>query len=232
MGTSDETNIRDRIEANECAAFLGVYSTLPSSALVTRFEQLKQQFEVQCLDREALENMLLSSPAGLDLAARFMPESFSAWHHENPRPANLFSDIQGLQCENCGKELLTATDKSGIVVTWRERRDGLPQLLYDVYWSCKGDCDVALKPSFDRPNAIDGWEDIPDMTIPQVYMKWVMSTINRLQSPDIELTDEAFEKMKTLLIELFPYVARELSSGERGWLTELQGIPMWMGGMG
>lgn len=232
VGVSDEDNIRDRVESNGCNAFLGVYSTLPSSGLVSRFESLREQMEVQWLDHESLESMLLSSLTSHDIAARFIPESFANWQKENPQPSNIFSYLEGLQCENCGKELLTSEERSGIVVIWRERKESRPTLIYDVYWSCKGNCDIALKPGYDRPSAIDGWEDIPDITIPQVYMKWIMSTINQLHDDDYIYSDQALEKIKTLLLEIFPYVARGLSSRERRLLTELQRIPIWMGGMG
>jgi hypothetical protein len=232
VGVADEDNIRDRVDANSCNAFLGFYSTLPSAGLVTRYEGLRAQIEVQCLDRESIERILLTSAFGLGIAARFFPVSFAAWQQENPQPARLFSDLGGLRCENCGKELLTASEKSGIVVIWRLSREGEPRLVYDVYWSCKDTCDQVLRKRYMRPGSSDGWEDIPDITIPQVYMKWVIATINQLHDKNVVYSDEALEKVKTLLVEIFPYVARQLSMRERQVLSGLQEIPAWMGGMG
>lgn len=232
VGVDDEDNIRDRVEANSCDAFLGFYSTLPSSALVTRFETLRGQMEIQWLDHESIERLLLTSAPGLDIAARFFPVSFAAWQKENPQPARLFSDLGGIRCEYCGKELLSASEKSGIVVIWRLSREGEPRLVYDVYWSCKDTCDQVLRKKHIRPGSSDGWEDIPDITIPQVYMKWVIATINQLHDKNVVYSDKALEKVKTLLVEIFPYVARQLSMRERQVLSGLQEIPAWMGGMG
>jgi hypothetical protein len=55
------------------------YSTLPSSGLGSILEALKQQYEVTTYDPEHIERLLLDSPRGRGLAARFMPTSFNAW---------------------------------------------------------------------------------------------------------------------------------------------------------
>lgn len=232
VGTSDETNIRDRVESNNCDAFLGFYSTLPSSSLITRFESLADQIEVQWMDCEKIESILLSTAKGHDIAARFFPISFELWKKENPSPVDLFSDSDGLQCEHCGKELLTNEHISGIIVSWMDQEDGLPKRTYDIYWSCKGTCDLALKPKYDIPGSIDKWEDIPEVVIPQIYMKWIMSIINKLHDPEKGFSDKALEKLKTFLLELFPYVSRDLTSEEREKIIKLSGIPMGFGGLG
>ena len=47
VGVSDESGISDRVNQHKCAGFLGVYSTLPSTALEERLQQ--QPFESQLL---------------------------------------------------------------------------------------------------------------------------------------------------------------------------------------
>jgi hypothetical protein len=75
----DEGNIRDRLETHSCNGFMPFYSTLPSSGLGPILEALKQQYEVTIYDPEHIERLLLNSPGGRVLAARFMPTSFKAW---------------------------------------------------------------------------------------------------------------------------------------------------------
>jgi hypothetical protein len=77
--SGDEVNIRDRLETHSCNGFMPFYSTLPSSGLGSILEGIKQQCEVKIYDPEHIERLLLDSPSGRILAARFMPTSFSAW---------------------------------------------------------------------------------------------------------------------------------------------------------
>jgi hypothetical protein len=75
----DEGNIRDRLETHSCNGFMPFYSTLPSSGLGSILEALKPQYEITIYDPEHIERLLLDSPRGRGLAARFMPTSFNAW---------------------------------------------------------------------------------------------------------------------------------------------------------
>lgn len=79
VAPGDEGNIRDRLETHSCNGFMPFYSTLPSSGLGSILEALKQKYEVTTYDPEHIERLLLASPRGRGLAARFMPASFNAW---------------------------------------------------------------------------------------------------------------------------------------------------------
>lgn len=220
VGTTAETNIRDRVEAHSCDGFIGVYSTLPSSALIDTFEGLKNFIEIAHYDSAKIEEAILSSPQGLFLAERYFPESVVNWKRENPVPANVLEGLSGLQCEFCGKELLSDKPISGLVVLWRELHgedEIISEEIYDMYWSCKGKCDVSLQPRYDRPDAISSWEDLPDICSPTIYLRWVIGLINQLQK-GVVCSSEFVEKYKTLLIETFPYVSRELTTKEKDYL--------------
>jgi len=232
VGTSDETNIRDRVESHSCDGFMGVYSTLPSSALLQTFEGLKGHVEVIHYDSAKIEQALLSSPSGLFLAERYFPESIAKWKRENPPRARVLEGLTGLQCEYCGKDLLSEEEKSGIVVIWRISRGDdqvTSEEVYDIYWACKGNCDRSLHPRYDRNDAISGWEDIPDICIPSVYLKWVMSLVNQLYQ-GTHFSPQALEKYKTILLETFPYVSRDLTTRERRHIDILMRLPNGVGG--
>jgi hypothetical protein len=70
---------------------MSFYSTLPSSGLGSSLEALKGSHEVIVYDSESIERILLDSPQGRSLAARFMPESFTKWirssQHAEAQPA-------------------------------------------------------------------------------------------------------------------------------------------------
>lgn len=232
VGNSDEINIRDRVESHSCDGFIGVYSTLPSSTLLATFEGLKRNIEVIHYDSAKIEETLLSSANGLFLAERYFPESIAEWQRENPVPAEVLDGLNGLQCKSCGKELLNADQKSGIVVLWSEFHEDdqiKTEEVYEIYWVCKGKCDFSLHPRYDRPNAISGWEDIPDICVPTIYLKWVISLVNQLYQ-GVEFSPNAIENYKTLLIETFPHVSRELTTNEKELLSWLMRLPSVAGG--
>lgn len=77
---------------------------------------------------------------------------------------------------------------------------------------------------------IDGWEDIPDLLIPTIYLRWTMSTINELRDGKT-YTNQAFEKIKDLLVNLFPLVCRHLSDADTERVKALQRIPSFLGGL-
>ncbi|RKE37217.1 restriction endonuclease [Paraburkholderia sp. BL23I1N1] len=231
---SVENDIRDRIETHDCAGFVGFYSTVPSSGLATKLRALEKTYPTIVFDREKIEAALLASREGLLLARRFMPVSSSLWEKDHPKAAKIFSDEPSLQCKACGKELL-GEHPAGIVVGWRTYSESYdpsfkPKHEY-VYWCCKGRCDDRLEAQYRKPGLIDGWEDIPDLVIPIVYIRWVMSTLNELQGSE-QYSKEAFEATKELLLNLFPMVAREPSAQNHERIQSLSAIPSFLGGWG
>ena len=230
---TDESNIRDRVEANGCCGFIGFYSTLPSSGLARNIEGLSNKIETQVFDKERIENHLLRSANGVLLAKRYFPDSVKKWQIENTEPAKIFSDDPELACEYCGKDLLKPSP-SGIIVFWKRVREDYekePQWHEEIYWCCKGHCDRMLSAERRRKGIIDGWEDIPDVMIPHMYIKWVISTINGLRNGTM-YSDQAFSAFKIFMLNIYPFVSRHLNESEKERLDALRTIPAELGGLG
>jgi len=122
VSPKDESNIRDRVEANGCQGFIGFYSTLSSTGLAGSLKGLVKHIEYQIFDREKIEGLLLKSSKGLILVERFFPQSLSKWKAENPQPAKIFSDAPKLQCKVCNKDLLDPAN-NGIIIFWQRMND-------------------------------------------------------------------------------------------------------------
>lgn len=230
---TDELNIRDRVESHGCQGFIGFYSTLASSGLMTALEGNKKNFEYQIFDHKKIESSVLHSSAGLKLAERYFPASISAWLKNNPKPAKLFSEEPSLKCAYCDEELLGANPK-GIVVLWERYPSNTEtgkSYYEDMYWCCKGNCDTVLSARRNNKPWIDGWEDIPDVAMPTVFIKWVMTVLNE-QRKGVEYSDDAFRKMKEFMLNVFPHVSRHLTSTEEERIDLLRQIPTSFGGMG
>jgi hypothetical protein len=183
-------------------------------------------------DRERIEGKLLHSSEGLKLAQRYFPLSIEKWTQENPRPAEIFSQNPELKCESCSKDLRDPKSH-GIIVIWSKLREDYEEkeLIEDIYWCCKGFCDDRLGGLRRKKGLSDGWEDIPDVMIPTVYLKWVMTVLNELHS-EVTYSDRAFEKLKSFLLATYPFVARSPTTKEKERMRMLMMIPSYLGGMG
>ncbi|WP_143814963.1 hypothetical protein [Magnetofaba australis] len=78
---------------------------------------------------------------------------------------------------------------------------------------------------------INAWEDISDLTIPHLYLKWTIGIINGLHSNSV-YSNDAFNASIDLLLNLFPYVARNLSDREIKRMEDLFSLPKALGGLG
>lgn len=229
---TDEAEVRDSVESNKCQGFIGFYSTLASSGLLQKVQAITS-IQHQFFDSSRIEQMLLVNPKGHDLAKRYFPTSYGKWVAENPKKAQIFADTSGLKCAQCGDDITEG--KKGIVVSWERYKDfdqpADKRDLKSLYWCCKGDCDRQLKHKYATPGYIDKWEDIHDLRIPTVYIRWVMATMNQLNG-GCSYSSEAFDAEKEMLLELFPYVARNLTMDELDRMKSLGAIPSFLGGFG
>lgn len=239
VSVDDEPSILERVKAKRCNGFLGFYSTLPSSGLQNRLSELKPEIETDSFDHERIEGQLLRSSSGIDLARRYFPSSIRVWQVESPRPVELFEGgSEPLMCDYCGKVILDPKGKSlpdyrSIVSFWRERtgegdRRQEGQIV-DIYWSCKGHCDNQLEQQKYRKGLLfDGWEDVADVCIPLVYLRWVMTSING--ATEGHYSSAALDKLKTFLIAVFHFVSRAPTRKEGEIVRRLMEIPPYLGG--
>jgi len=235
VSPGDDTNITDRVMSNNCQGFIGFYSTLASAGLSGILDGLKERIEFQVFDKEKIERELLHSSRGLEIAERYFPKSLSEWKTENPKPAKIFANKPSLKCKVCKKELLSQKDK-GIISLWERIPTGYekePEYFERIFWTCRGNCDRILRQYVreqSNNSLIDGWEDIADVMMPTVFIKWVMSIMNELRSGTL-YSDEAFEELKTFMLNVYPFACRHLTEKEKERVELLMMIPSYFGGM-
>jgi hypothetical protein len=223
VGIEDENNILERVRSKNCQGFLGFYSTLPSTALSRRLKELKDQIETKCLDRERIESHLMKSAVGLVLAKRYFPRSISDWEREHPKQADLGIEPETLLCHSCGRDLLRQMEAQGparSLVTFWKTEGTKGRRIDDLYWTCKNGCDFNLSGTW-KPQGLryTGWADLSDFRIPTHFLRTVMVLANKLYRN--EIGGIAFEKWKTLLTAIFPFVARDLTTQEKKELNYL-----------
>jgi hypothetical protein len=219
---SDELNILDRVRSKKCTGFILVCSTLPSSGLIKRLEELRPDLDHIVYDRGHIEKELLHLDKGPELAKRHFPVSMRKWRRHGAGPAQVFPEGTHLYCAHCGKDLLRPKVR-GNVVLWRFRPTASgegPRRVDEFYWCCKGECDRSLERKYARPGLIDSWEDIADIAIPLVYAQWMMAVLNEVHRGDV-YSDRALEKYKEFMLALYPWVARDIDTEQAKRLKTL-----------
>lgn len=232
VGLDDEPDIIERVENWRCSGFMGFYSTLPSSSLLERLKSLESRLEFLIVDRSQIEGGLLS-PRGSDLARRYFPQSTGRVERNNPTPAEIFDNPPALACEYCGRDLLNPPQ--GVYALWRKVTPKLGPTTYaDFHVACKGSCDRHLSHNIrERHNneVLDAWEDLSDFAIPVVFLQRVIGHLNGFNGGD-KWSEAAFTKFRTLIVSVYPHVARHATSAEQERVHGLMRIPSFLGGLG
>lgn len=230
----DEPNILERLESFAADGFLGFYSTVPSSGFNTRLNQLRNTRKIKdfkIFDYKLIENYLIRLGYS-KLLMRYFPESY-----KKVKPLHLiYNEYLPLKCKSCNKDLLESLnyeEYKGIIVYLEDisdlENDDVPTKYHieDVYWVCKGKCDDKVEKSIRQVrkltgrSLITGWEDISDLVIPAIYLKWLFATLNTLRVGDHMYSDSAFENLKYFISAMGQKVLREMTEQERDRIKEL-----------
>ncbi len=227
VNETDEQNILERIEAFEADGFIGFYSTIPSSGLGTRLLALRNNQKIKdfrIFDHKLIENHLVRVGYST-LLMRYFPESYKV-----VKPLHLIvSEYISLNCKNCGKDLLKSLyneEYGGNVAFTRKTHENFdytqPDYVEEVYWSCKGDCDVLLQRKYwEERGLLTRWMDISDLAIPAYFLRFILSTMNVIRGETKIYSDAAYEQLKTFIMALAQKVLRETTARERDRVREL-----------
>jgi hypothetical protein len=228
VSEDDERNILERLSAFSADGFIGFYSTLASSGLNTRLNALRNERKIKdysIFDHKLIENLLVTVGYS-HLMMRYFPNSYKVI-----KPLHLIVDeYLPLECKKCGKDLLMALFESdynaNIVMVYRLDNENDTDLIQDVYCCCKS-CDETLRRRFENRNILTGWYDISDLVIPIEFLRYVFGIMNKIRNGYDVYTDEAFGKMKNILMALAQKVLRATTERERERFKVLMSIPSY-----
>jgi len=199
----DEPNILERIRGFRSDGFIGFYSTVPSSGLNSRLNQLKEAKEIKdyrIFDFKLIENYLIRVGYS-QLLMRYFPDSY-----KRVKPLHLFTqDYIPILCDVCGKDLLEElySEQYTSVIAQAIKRDlsNHRHYVHDVYFACKGPCDQKLDKHFwDNHECTTSWEDIGDLMIPSMFLRWVLTTMNQIKSEEYVYSENAYKKEKQFIM--------------------------------
>ncbi len=224
----DERNILERLGSFNAQGFLGFYSTIASAGLNRRLSELVNERKIDAyrvFDGKLIENHLVT--AGFSkLMLRYFPESY-----RKSRPAHrLLGEYQPLPCGNCGKDLLhslVADNAQPIYArVYRRTASDARRNIEDIYVACKGECDRELRGRVENGDRLTDWADLSDLTIPIEFLRWVFANMNCIRNGSNVYSDEAYSKLKDLILSMSQLVLRYTSDAERERVRELMNIPV------
>jgi hypothetical protein len=228
VSEADEPNILERVRSLNCDGFIGIYSTLPTSALSERLRGLRDNRGIRdyrLFDARLIENHLVRLGYS-KLLMRCFP---LAYQRLKPLHA-LTGTYIPLKCMVCDRDMLDTTTLAnyrGLVGFARRIEPANSESrIVDVYWACKGTCDQATEQRFMAKGCSVGWEDISDLVIPAWYLRFVFALLTRVRDADDVYEDNAYNKLKTFMMALGQKVFRELTDEERHRFKELLDMPI------
>jgi hypothetical protein len=226
----DEPDILGRVRTFKADGFIGFYSTVPSGELNRTLQSCKKEINILVYDGAQIERGLLNIPELKQVFKRYYPKSFKEYNKILNTPNKISGSLVGLHCTYCHKDLLKSRD--GIVAFAEQLTPENKIHIPDMYWACTGKCDRAKEIAFTKEDQITTWEDISDLIIPMVFMKWMITAMNGIRDGSLVFDDKAYEKFREFTFALAQLVVRETTDKEKESLQSLQDIPFFMGGLG
>jgi hypothetical protein len=222
----DEINIQERLESYKADGFIGFYSTISSSGLNTRLRQLRENGKIKdfkIFDHKLIENYLIRIGYST-IMMRYLPNSYKIL-----RPLRLIvSEYVSLTCQFCGKDLLESMNEKqydgNVVFLVDISSDDGKQVVKEVYWCCKGNCDEKLERKKEKHNLVTSWDDIGDLIIPSYFLGWIFRHMGLFRDGYRQYTDEAFTNLKLFILAVSQRVLREMTEKEKERVTEVNEI--------
>lgn len=227
VGPSQESDILDRLKQHKADGFLGFYSTVSSTGLMTRLDTLKTSGDIDdylIFDHRIIEGHFAREGMS-KIAMQHFPKGYAAL-----RPIQtIFAKYEPLRCEICDKDVLFESftePYSAIIVHAKALDDKVkhPAPIESVHVCCKGACDTTLQTWLFARKFTTAWEDIGDLLNPLFFLKNMISYMNALHIGESKFTPDAHEKLKQVYIRLAQRTLRELSAEDKKRVVDLSAI--------
>lgn len=127
-----------------------------------------------------------------------------------------------LPCCRCGEDVFQAPVLAN--VEWAYRWENGVSQITSIRWRHKK-CHIGNR-------GWGGWEEIGDLLNPYVFLDFVMTTMNGLQTGAHTFTPEAYEDMKTILLACGARVVRPMTDEHNDRVKELSEFSRAFGGLG
>lgn len=224
VGKSDEPDIVDRIKCIGATHFLGFYSTVASSSLIARLDELKGHGhldEYKILDRGNIGIRLHE-----ESFRRITKHYFPAFARTLRPITALFYETHPLPCENCGRDLLKAENDDfeldGLLIRVVEIGTGGKTRVIDAYAVCKGLCDRTREAHYPVGREVVIWSDeLLSASIPTGFLVFIREIVADIGLRRIEYSDEALQRCWQIITRLAQKTLRDSTTEEKDFVSIL-----------
>ena len=113
-----------------------------------------------------------------------------------------------LACDHCGADLLNPAPHGIYSLVRGEKSE---TKIRRVYACCKNECDRALQKQY----GWGGWQDLEDLTVPTIWLRRWMAVVNGIALNGEKYEPEAYERLRSIFVAIFPYISRELNDWDQ-----------------
>ena len=136
------------------------------------------------------------------------------------KPSNLLGNYEPLICECCGIDVLKNGTEAIIGFVQKEN-----DVIENIYVACKGDCDKKIQEKLRKKEFYSSWNSINDLLIPYKYLEFNIAIMNQLRNSEKEYKDEAFNKLKEIIVSLSQFVMKDQNPEDFERIKMLNFIP-------
>jgi hypothetical protein len=220
VSEKDELNLQERMVSFEADGFIGFYSTIASTGLNSRLNDLKRTNKIQdcrVFDARLIEQSLIRN-GDSNLIMRYFPDSYLKL-----RPLHAIWDGEYIpvQCSVCSKDILEALDhlpQASLIKVFKESDDNH---ILDYHCICGPQCKASFRATYLDRGLDTEEESICDLTIPVLYIKSILQQLDEMHDDKLTLSDKAVLSYQRFLIGLAQKVLRQMSEEDTQRVEEL-----------
>ena len=125
------------------------------------------------------------------------------------KKSNVFDENNEIKCAICGKNLIDNINNSMVNIITKTDTNKIASVIP----CCKGKCDNKITSNINT-NEVSNWQEFSTFTNPYLYIKNFISAMNLIVDNKGFDNRKAFEDYRSLLINTYPYVSRDLTEKE------------------
>lgn len=125
------------------------------------------------------------------------------------KKSNVFDENNEINCAICGKNLIDNINNSMVNVIINTDTNKI----VSVIPCCKGECDDKITSDLNT-NEVSNWQEFSHFTNPYLYLKNFISAMNLIVDNKGFDNKKAFKDYQSILINMYPYVSRDLTEKE------------------
>lgn len=236
VNCNDEPNIKDRLERHRCDSFLGFYSTIASSDLVSNTDTIKErsnELSINFLSGHQIRKLLCRNNQTLEVFKTYLPSSFRKYSSSN-LISNIYPEPPYINCQRCSQNLLDLGD----VKKW-DQSYVLHHFKYDLssdreipylkglFFTCANCKDIIKNQLPNEDSAVHRYffttyeSQLSSYIDPCYFIDRIIETQSRLRNIPDYMNDDLFRLWNRFILIMFYYNSKKIEKRDFGTMERL-----------